>query len=253
MFSVNYTKEGVDHIRINRYSESELGEILSYTYSKRFSIPSLGQFRSPICFANWLVTGDDRDRFNYKNLDMDKRPRNFKDYILYGKYWQIYSMRRFIAASPEIQLPFTDYTVDKNGNKVISKHVSYCFYMKDMIAHILNSDHNGKIPYNFSAELLKEIDARVKQTDKTKDTPVVTFNYEDSEEEVTVPDRPKKKKKYKKKKKVNLDHLEQTHAIVEEVVDDHVLCTVVKKDELPEPPEEITVNLETIGKGNENE
>jgi len=84
-FVNKFKNEGVDHIRISPFADTKLGKITSKDWRHRFFVPHMGEFTSPVCFANWICTGDDDARHNVQ-FRFNETVKGYLQFVLYGKF-----------------------------------------------------------------------------------------------------------------------------------------------------------------------
>ena len=108
-------KDGEDHIRVGHNATTELGKIASLSYSHPFNVPGLGAFNSTDGFVIWLLTGVDEARTNNK-IRARGKVKEYKEYLLYAKFYQLCSMRKVIKANYK-KLPFVSYIEFESGIK----------------------------------------------------------------------------------------------------------------------------------------
>ena len=85
-FVSSFKKDGIDHIRVGLGGDTKLGRMCAADWRRRFFIPLVGEFLSPQCFANWLVTGDEAARHDPK-YRVKNAVRGYHGYVLYGKFY----------------------------------------------------------------------------------------------------------------------------------------------------------------------
>ena len=148
-------KDGVDHIRISVAGETQLGKVLAHDWRKRFYVPRVGDFLSPICFANWLVTGDEEARHNPK-YRVKKNVRGYHRYVLFAKFYQLCSMRGMLQREMK-ELPFVSYKVHQSGVKEFDRWKEYPTVVKEMVEHIIDDERGPRTPYPFEQDTIDEI------------------------------------------------------------------------------------------------
>lgn len=158
-FVNKFKKEGVDHIRIHPFAETKIGKITSKDWRQRFFVPHIGEFTSPVCFANWLCTGNDDARHN-PNFRFNQTVKGYLQFVLYGKYYQLCSMKSTLAREMK-DLPFIAYKQHQSGVKEFDRWKEYPAEIKDMIDHILDPNRGAKTPYNWE-EKHPGLEARIK-------------------------------------------------------------------------------------------
>jgi hypothetical protein len=107
--------DGQDHLNLSVHSKNIIGQLASPESRKRFFIPHLGEFGSPRCFANWMVScGDEALRFSRNRYDISGTTLNvFRLYMLYAKYFQLVS----VAAETQSFVTTADHPVGKAAGR----------------------------------------------------------------------------------------------------------------------------------------
>jgi len=162
-FVNKFKKEGEDHIRISPFAETTLGKVLSPDWRKKFFIPHVGEFLTPQCFANWLVTGDDEARHD-TNIRPAVHVKEYSGFVLYAKFYQLCSMKTLLEKEMK-ELPFAMYKVHTSGVKEFHRWKEYPSEVKEMIQHILNAEKGPKAAYPWEEKypgLLAKIDEQIK-------------------------------------------------------------------------------------------
>ena len=144
-FVNKFKKEGIDHIRISPYADTVIGKLASADWRKKFFIPHVGEFSTPVCFANWLSTGDDDARHNTR-FRYNSTVRGYRTFILYAKFYQLCSMKMSLEREMS-DLPFAAYKQHQSGIKEFDRWKEYPSEVKDMIAHIIDPARGPKVPY----------------------------------------------------------------------------------------------------------
>ena len=144
-FINKYKHDGVDHIRISPFADTDLGKILSPDWRKKFFIPALGEFLSPECFANWITTGNEEARFDHR-VNPERSIPNYNSYVLYAKFFQLCRMKTGLI-KPHIDLPFVRYNVLTSGLRQYSNWESYADEVRKMVDHINDPERGTKVPY----------------------------------------------------------------------------------------------------------
>ena len=148
-FVNRFKKDGQDHIRISPFGETKLGKIASKDWRHKFFVPHVGEFGSPVCFANWLSTGDDEARHNPK-YRVNHTVKGYLQYIFYAKFYQLCALKGVLEKEAEhLHLPFVAYKQHQSGIKEFDRWKEYPSEVKDMIDHILDPKRGTKTPYNW--------------------------------------------------------------------------------------------------------
>lgn len=173
----SFKKDGVDHIRIGLSAETQLGKMCSVEWRRRFFIPRVGEFQSPQCFANWLVTGDEAARHDPK-YRVKHAVRGYHKYQLYAKYYQLCSLTGRLREEMK-SLPFAAYKIHGSGIKEHDRWSEYPVKVKEMIEHILDPARGPKTPFPFEDDVCQSVDEMIKlivaaSADETTEAPVET-------------------------------------------------------------------------------
>lgn len=144
-FVNKFREDGGDHIRISPFAETTLGKVLSPDWRKKFFIPHVGEFLTPQCFANWLVTGNDDARHDI-NIRPSTHIKDYSNFVLYSKYYQLCSMKTLLEKEYK-DLPFAMYKVHTTGVKEHHRWKEYPLEVKEMVEHILDPERGSKTPY----------------------------------------------------------------------------------------------------------
>lgn len=174
-FVSSFKKDGVDHIRVGLGGETQLGRICSVEWRRRFFIPLVGEFLSPQCFANWLITGDEAARHDPK-YRVTRSVRGYHGYQLFAKYYQLCSLSSQLRKEMK-SLPFVSYKIHGSGIKEFDRWREYPATVKEMIEHILDPERGPKVPFPFDPDLKETIDSMVKA--------IAMASTDDSEPEAT--------------------------------------------------------------------
>lgn len=192
-FVNKFKNEGVDHIRISPFADTKLGKITSKDWRHRFFVPHMGEFTSPVCFANWICTGDDDARHNVQ-FRFNETVKGYLQFVLYGKFYQMCAMKGIIKREMK-DLPFVVYKQHASGIKEFDRWKEYPIEIKNMIDHILDDDRGPKTAYPWEEnhpgleqriqDQIKKMVGEVELTDKKKKKEVpVTEEVESVTEEV---------------------------------------------------------------------
>lgn len=193
-FVNKFKNEGVDHIRISPFADTKLGKITSKDWRHRFFVPHMGEFTSPVCFANWICTGDDDARHNVQ-FRFNETVKGYLQFVLYGKFYQMCAMKGIIKREMK-DLPFVVYKQHASGIKEFDRWKEYPIEIKNMINHILDDDRGPKTAYPWEEnhpgleqriqDQIKKMVGEVELTDKKKKKEVpVTEEVESVVEEVS--------------------------------------------------------------------
>ena len=150
-FLTKMNRDGVDHVRISPRGETHIGRICFHDWRKTFFVPDMGSFLTPVCFANWMASGNEDARH-----DQDFRVRadihGWRDYVLYAKFYQLCSMATSVRRDM-LDLPFVAYKQHESGIKEFDRWKEYPSEIKAMIEHIVDPARGPKVPYNWDERL----------------------------------------------------------------------------------------------------
>lgn len=162
-----FRHDGVDHVNLSIFGDTAVGQNASPEFRKRFFIPHLGEFGSPRCFANWMCSGgDDTLRFDQRRYDTKNFALNiFRMYLLYGKYYQILSIRGTYNAHKDLlELPWVMYKRHLTGVREFDRWDSYAEMVKTMVRHAVDFDPRAKFDWNtVNARIPDAINTRIRQ------------------------------------------------------------------------------------------
>lgn len=158
-FVNKFKKDGVDHVRVALNGDTAVGRMSALEYRKTFFIPNMGSFLTPICFANWMATGDDDARHD-PTYRVSKTIQGYLHYVMYAKYWQMVALREKLR--PEMkQLPFVSYRVYENGIREFDRWKEYAVVIKNMIEHVLDPERGPKVPFEFPEGVVNTVENRI--------------------------------------------------------------------------------------------
>jgi len=176
-FVNKFRKDGVDHIRISTWADSRIGKALAPEYLKKFFIPQYGEFLSPQCFANWLITGNDEARHDI-NIRGVGKVKGYSDLVMFAKFFQLCSLERTLAEEYK-DLPFVMYKIHLSGVREYHRWKQYPSQVKDMLLHILDPNKGTKNPYPWDdkypglVSMIKEqIESILQEQNGSDDKPV---------------------------------------------------------------------------------
>lgn len=214
-----FKTEGVDHIRISPFAETKIGKITSKDWRHRFFVPHIGEFTSPVCFANWLCTGDDEARHNV-HYKFNETVKGYLQFVLYAKFYQLCAMKGILKREMK-ELPFIIYKQHASGVKEFDRWKEYPLIIKDMINHILDENKGTKVAYPWEEKfpgLEEKIQERIKA--------MVGDSSKNSEEESS------KKKGKSKEKSIDeqIEELITDNGPVEEVASEEEQGDITEED-----------------------
>lgn len=159
-----FEEDGKDHIRVSPTAKTLVGRMLAQNYNYPFFIPGIGSFLSPVCFANWMYTGDESYRHDGKKKPKGKI-RNYREYVLYAKFFQLCKIKPSLGKI-DATLPFISYRVYKTGITELDKWPEYTEFAKDMLLHI--HQKGAKEPYPFPRNTSRAVDDRLAEIAKVQ-------------------------------------------------------------------------------------
>lgn len=136
-FNTVYSTDGVDHICVNPYGATRMGKICAPSWRKQFFIPQLGTFGSPSLVPGWIVSRDDKARWEKVATPFIKE---FEDLALYAKFFQLCAMRAELESHRElVNLPWFEYRTHASGVREYARSERYTETVKGYVLHILNN------------------------------------------------------------------------------------------------------------------
>ena len=175
-------KDGVDHIRVSVVAETQLGKICAHDWRKRFFVPRVGDFLSPVCFANWLVTGDEEARHDPR-YKVKRNVRGYHKYVLFAKFYQLCSLRGVLVREMK-DLPFVAYKVHQSGIKEFDRWKDYPLTVKEMVRHVIDEERGPKVPFPFDQETVDEINSMIAAIAGVDETEVDEDDIEETTQEL---------------------------------------------------------------------
>lgn len=152
--------DGQDHLNLSIHSKSIIGQLASPESRKRFFIPHLGEFGSPRCFANWMVSGGDEAlRFSRNRYDISGTTLHvFRMYMLYAKYFQLVSVRgTFVSKKDLLDLPWVMYYQHLTGIRESDRWEQYAEIVKAMAQHVIEHEASVKFDFNTINPRISEV------------------------------------------------------------------------------------------------
>ena len=152
--------DGQDHLNLSVHSKNIIGQLASPESRKRFFIPHLGEFGSPRCFANWMVScGDEALRFSRNRYDISGTTLNvFRLYMLYAKYFQLVSVRgTFVSKKDLLDLPWVMYYQHLTGIREYDRWEQYAEAVKTMVQHVVEHEASVKFDFNTINPRISEV------------------------------------------------------------------------------------------------
>ena len=134
-------RDGIDHLNISTMAETDLGEIVSSDWRKKFYVPHMGDFISARAFANWMVSGGDEELRHYTGFYKTSVPvEDFRKLLVFAKYYQMCSMRTSICNSKDLfDLPWVMYKRHVSGVREFDRWQNYTSIIKPMAEDVANN------------------------------------------------------------------------------------------------------------------
>lgn len=138
--------DGVDHINLHPFGETEIGRIASTDWCKRFFVPHVGGFISARSFANWMISGgDDSLRESTKFYKTNVPVRVVRSLMLFAKFYQLCSLRNTMIGSKELfGLPWVSYKKYASGVREHDRWENYGDTVKKIARTIIESGPKAK-------------------------------------------------------------------------------------------------------------
>ena len=195
-FINQFKKDGEDHIQVGIHSGTKLGKMLSLSYLKRFEVPGCGEFMAPICFLNWLVSGDEESRFDPR-IRVLGSVKYYRLLLIYGKFYQMCSMQGELK-SLNRGLPIVAYETLPTGLKQTTtkfespKHVAGMLRYLSQLNGVPAVDRDGDWDWEeYGVDLDKIVNDHIQEIVETGK----------GKHKLKKPNTPRKKSKGKFKKK----------------------------------------------------
>lgn len=161
-FANKWRKDGVDHILIGGRATTEIGRLAAKDLRREFFIPYLGNFTTPGCFANWIATGDDNARHDFRMRVKAKNTKLFSTCILYAKYYQLASVVASLKRAHIHGIPFVSYKIhDVSGVRELDRWKEYPQLVKEMVEHLIDPKRGVNKPFPWIEEHKEKIWAEV--------------------------------------------------------------------------------------------
>lgn len=147
--TINLREEGVDHINISAYAESDLGKYLSPDWRRKFYIPHVGDFGSARAFANWMISGGDETlRLSAKFYKTEAPVSDFRTLVVFAKYYQLYSMRDDICANAEMfDKPWLMYKTHLSGVREMDRWYSFAAIVRELTLEVVKYNATPKFDW----------------------------------------------------------------------------------------------------------
>lgn len=147
--TINLREEGVDHINISAYAESNLGKYLSPDWRKKFYIPHVGDFGSARAFANWIISGGDEAlRLSAKFYKTNVPVNDFRTLVVFAKYYQLYSMRSDLCANAEMfDKPWLMYKMHLSGVREMDRWNNFALIIRELAEEVIKDNATPKFDW----------------------------------------------------------------------------------------------------------
>lgn len=144
-----FRKDGVDHINVSAYADTELGKLTSTDWRKTFLVPHIGVFATPRSFANWMVSGGVEELRHSTSFYRTNAPvADFRLLLLFGKYYQLCSMRsNLMPLQKLINLPWVMYKKHMSGVREFDRWEVYAFEVKEMVKYVIANGSKSHYPW----------------------------------------------------------------------------------------------------------
>lgn len=151
---VAFKQDGKDHVLVTPFCATQIGKYASMSWRKRFFIPQLGEFVSPLAFMSWLCHGDESQR--HAN-NPTRIPHMSKDEFLkyqragyLAKWYQLASMHGALVKQSKVgeinllDLPWVEYKVHVTGLKEFPQTQINAEILKGLVKlNVENGNHEG--------------------------------------------------------------------------------------------------------------
>lgn len=168
-------QDGQDHVNLSVHGKTEIGQIASPEYRKRFYIPHLGEFASARCFANWMCSGGDdslrtsSSRYNTAGTSVSV----FRMYLLFAKHFQITSLRNTcVSNSNMLNVPWVMYKQHITGVREFDRWSIYSEIAKVLVMHAVDNTANVKFNWDLiDGQIPLVVQERIRQIAEASGTP----------------------------------------------------------------------------------
>lgn len=142
-------KDGVDHINVFSYGETDIGRITSPDWRRNFYIPHVGDFVSARAFANWIISGGNEELRHSTAFYKTAVPtKDFRLLTTFAKYYQLCTMRSNLVTQQDmLKLPWVMYRKHFSGIREYDRWESYPQTAKSLAQFIL--DKGSKQHYHW--------------------------------------------------------------------------------------------------------
>ena len=151
---VAFKTDGKDHVLVTPFCATQIGKYASMSWRKRFFIPQLGEFISPMAFMSWLCHGDESQR--HANNPMRVPYMSKEEFLKYqragylAKWYQLASMHGALVKQSKIgdlnllDLPWVEYKVHTTGLKEFPQSQINAEILKGLVKlNVEHGNHDG--------------------------------------------------------------------------------------------------------------
>lgn len=151
---VAFKQDGKDHVLVTPFCATQIGKYASMSWRKRFFIPQLGEFISPLAFMSWLCHGDESQR--HANNPMRVPYMSKEEFLKYqragylAKWYQLASMHGALVKQSKIgdlnllDLPWVEYKVHTTGLKEFPQSQINAEILKGLVKlNVEHGNHDG--------------------------------------------------------------------------------------------------------------
>lgn len=151
---VAFKQDGKDHVLVTPFSATQIGKYASMSWRKRFFIPQLGEFISPMAFMSWLCHGDESQR--HANNPMRVPYMSKEEFLKYqragylAKWYQLASMHGALVKQSKVgdlnllDLPWVEYKVHTTGLKEFPQSQINAEILKGLVKlNVEHGNHDG--------------------------------------------------------------------------------------------------------------
>lgn len=151
---VAFKQDGKDHVLVTPFCATQIGKYASMSWRKRFFIPQLGEFISPMAFMSWLCHGDESQR--HANNPMRVPYMSKEEFLKYqragylAKWYQLASMHGALVKQSKVgdlnllDLPWVEYKVHTTGLKEFPQSQINAEILKGLVKlNVEHGNHDG--------------------------------------------------------------------------------------------------------------
>lgn len=151
---VAFKQDGKDHVLVTPFCATQIGKYASLSWRKRFFIPQLGEFVSPLAFMSWLCHGDESQR--HANQPARIPYMSKEDFLKYqragylAKWYQLASMHGALVKQSKVgdlnllDLPWVEYKVHTTGLKEFPQSQINAEILKGLVKlNVEHGNHDG--------------------------------------------------------------------------------------------------------------